>query len=247
MSTMTHTTRFGDDVYPIECFADDFMERRLRRGLPYEHRELSDLHALFSKTGIDGIALDVGANIGNHTLAFARMGFAEVVAYEMLPETRAVLERNLARACTVRSKIIGAVVSDARRDAMPSFALKRYWKNRGSTALVSDTSSTLDLPSVTLDDYDGPDVGFVKVDVEGHEASVLRGGQAFFEDHRPVLMIEVWKRHRTEVFGLLATMGYHDPIRMRGEFGDNFLVAPERGWWIRRSTLLTHFPRRRSS
>lgn len=245
MPTAIYTVSFAGGTYPIECFTgNDFMERRLRLGRPYEHRELNDLLAFFQATGARGTVLDVGANIGNHALAFARMGFDRLVAYEMISETRAVLERNLARACPIHSKVIDAAVSDARRDCLPGYVLKLYPKNHGSTALRAEAGATLDLRTVTLDDYAGPEVGFVKVDVEGHEAHVLRGGGVFFEAHRPVLMIEVWKRHRSEVFAQLAALGYRDGLRMRGEFGDNFLFAHERGRLP--PTALATFPRRRA-
>lgn len=245
MSTAIYTLTFAGSTYPIECFSgNDFMERRLKLWRPYEHRELNDLLSLFRAAGARGTVLDVGANIGNHSLAFARMGFERLVAYEMIAETRELLERNLTRACPVPFEIVEAAVSDVSRNCLSGYALKVYHKNHGSTALRVEVGAALNIRTVTLDSYTGPEVDFVKVDVEGHEANVLRGGQAFFEAHRPVLMIEVWRRHRATVFTQLADMGYHDGLRMRGEFGDNFLFVHERGRLP--SAALATFPRRRA-
>lgn len=42
-----------------------------------------------------------------------------------------------------------------------------------------------------LDDFDLGDVGFVKIDVEGHELAVLQGAENLLEAQRPVLMVEI--------------------------------------------------------
>jgi FkbM family methyltransferase len=39
-------------------------------------------------------------------------------------------------------------------------------------------------------------VGFIKIDVEGHEQEVLEGSVKILEDHQPNLLIEIEKRHR---------------------------------------------------
>lgn len=42
-----------------------------------------------------------------------------------------------------------------------------------------------------LDDFGIADVDFIKIDVEGHELEVLKGGAATIERYRPVLLMEV--------------------------------------------------------
>lgn len=42
-----------------------------------------------------------------------------------------------------------------------------------------------------LDDFDLVDVGFVKIDVEGHELSVLRGATALIGRDRPTVLVEI--------------------------------------------------------
>ncbi|MCU0906724.1 MAG: FkbM family methyltransferase [Rhodobacteraceae bacterium] len=56
----------------------------------------------------------------------------------------------------------------------------------------------------------------VKIDVEGTELSVLRGGRTFLATFRPTLIIE--EGHRTDITALLAGMGY-----------SRYLYAPQRG------------------
>ncbi len=56
-------------------------------------------------------------------------------------------------------------------------------------------------------------VGFIKVDVEGHELDVLRGAEATLRRDRPALLVESEERHRpgavAAVHGFLGSLGYH--------------------------------------
>ena len=63
-----------------------------------------------------------------------------------------------------------------------------------------------------LDDYGLRDVGFIKIDVEGHELQVLRGAASTLRSQRPVLLIEAEERHRlnavASIQSFLAELGY---------------------------------------
>jgi hypothetical protein len=62
----------------------------------------------------------------------------------------------------------------------------------------------------TLDSLNLQDVGFVKIDVEGHELDVLRGGAETIQRNRPHLLIEVRENHLTEIRDLLLAWGYRE-------------------------------------
>jgi hypothetical protein len=63
-----------------------------------------------------------------------------------------------------------------------------------------------------LDDYNLASVGFIKIDVEGHELAVLRGGLKTIQRCLPMLLIEIEDRHKPralkEVCELLGEIGY---------------------------------------
>jgi FkbM family methyltransferase len=84
-----------------------------------------------------------------------------------------------------------------------------------ANALADEDGSlveTIDVPSSRLDDYALDNVGFVKIDVEGHELAVLRGATATIERNRPRFLIEAEERHRgnavAEVVSFLGRLGY---------------------------------------
>jgi hypothetical protein len=55
-------------------------------------------------------------------------------------------------------------------------------------------------------------VSFVKIDVEGHELAVVKGGMQLIERERPVLVIESEERHHSgapgEIMQLLIGLGF---------------------------------------
>ncbi|WIM85726.1 FkbM family methyltransferase [Candidatus Mycobacterium wuenschmannii] len=60
---------------------------------------------------------------------------------------------------------------------------------------------TIDVATVRLDDAIDVDVDFVKIDVEGHELSVLRGGASLFRRSGPSILIEIEQRHLSAPIG----------------------------------------------
>ena len=50
--------------------------------------------------------------------------------------------------------------------------------------------------TITLDEYNFMhNIGFVKIDVEGHELDVIEGAKNFIKKHMPNMLIEIEKRH----------------------------------------------------
>lgn len=68
------------------------------------------------------------------------------------------------------------------------------------------------VPIRTLDSFGIANVGFIKIDVEGHEPAVLRGARNLLKRARPVLMLELEFRHNPaafdEVWKVLDPLGY---------------------------------------
>jgi FkbM family methyltransferase len=71
---------------------------------------------------------------------------------------------------------------------------------------------TIEVPTRRLDALSLEDVGFMKVDVEGHEEAVLRGAVETIETNRPNLLLELEERHSAgcipRVRDLLHQRGY---------------------------------------
>jgi len=162
---------------------------------------------------------EVGAHIGLYSLAFARRAAAggHVVAFEPEPDNAQTLEANIAvNGWQDRITVVRAAVGD--RCASVRFAANFGCEShvlRGDEA----SQSALEVPMVTLDSY-FPDakIDLLKIDVEGFEELVLRGGSSLLADKRRrprLILIEVhpfaWEAVGTSsdsLLGRLRECGY---------------------------------------
>ena len=70
------------------------------------------------------------------------------------------------------------------------------------------------IKKITLDEYNFlHKIGFIKIDVEGHELEIIRGGKNFLEYHRPVMLIEIEERHAgkspIDIINEICSHGYN--------------------------------------
>jgi hypothetical protein len=74
-----------------------------------------------------------------------------------------------------------------------------------------------------LDDYELQNVGFVKIDVEGHELAVLQGATSLLGAQRPTLMVEI-EQHADrqgsldEIVEFLAEFSYTGAFLQKGRW-----------------------------
>ena len=132
---------------------------------------------------------DVGANIGSYTILAAGGVGAKVTSIEPIPATFAHLERNIAlNGLGERVRAVQCGLSDAPGTARFTTHLdnmNHIVSEATSGSLGEATSGSLEVPLRTLDDLMGADVpALIKVDVEGHEPSVLKGATRTLADPR---------------------------------------------------------------
>ncbi len=186
--------------YSLEVDPDDFVGREiLLTGRAYEADLLEHLSRLLPDRG--GRVLDVGAHIGNHTVALAALGHA-VVAIEPNPATRCLLEANVLRndlghRVTVHGVAVGATTGTGR--------LLLDDGNSGATRLAPGPGPVAIRPIDQLVD----EVDLVKLDVEGHEVAALAGAHRLLSTSRPMVLAEANDEAAfREVATALAPYGY---------------------------------------
>jgi len=181
----------------------------------FEDREAAELARLVRP---NGRFVDIGANFGLHSILLAtRFPDLNVDAFEPVPETVALLRTNAARNGCTRIDVHAVAVSDREGEVAITSGLATG--NHIVPAYRSlITPEAIRVQSVSLDVFwqrkGRPPVDAVKVDVEGAEWNVIRGGKDFFSQ-TPVLLIELvdeWLRrfeHTTaECVALLREYGY---------------------------------------
>lgn len=146
--------------------------------------------------GEGGVAIDVGANAGMYSTQFARYA-AAVHAFEPNP----LCLRQLARALPGRVTVHACALSDHAGKATLRFdpqntgigtieQANRLNNNEGIKQI-----ETAEVEIRMLDSFGFTDVGLIKIDAEGHEEAVLRGGGETLARSRPSVLVEIEERH----------------------------------------------------
>jgi FkbM family methyltransferase len=170
----------------------------IKTGRTHMESDLQQILAIVRSLPKDAIAIDAGANIGVVAVPMAqalKSGGGGVIAYEpqrmlfyALCGTAALNDlRNLyAYNQAVGAKNDWITVPDLDYGAAQDF---------GQLSLVGgDPSAPGDrVPVATIDGLELPRLDFLKIDVEGMELDVLKGGEQTLRAHQPWCWIEYWK------------------------------------------------------
>jgi FkbM family methyltransferase len=193
-------------------------ERLVRVGR-FAYDQEPEIRQLAALVGEGETVLDVGANGGQYTYTLARLvGRAgRVICVEPLPELAEYL-RQAAGELDLPIEVVACAASDRDGSAELHIPLEDGRRLLAQGSLIAhgaDQFVTIDVPLRRLDDIaaGAPSrISFVKIDVEGHELGVLRGATATLARHRPVLLVEIERRHSPapidETFRFLADLGY---------------------------------------
>jgi FkbM family methyltransferase len=167
------------------------LRRRARRAWNQGERELRLLPSLCDK---QELAIDVGASYGIYSFHLVRYA-AGVVAIEPLPECVSFI-----RSALPMVRVIEGAASDhagtetlwiptaARATDSPTLAPAHGFDDDSVRGVVVNL--------VTLDSLELTRVGFMKIDVEGHELAVLRGAEEILQRDHPAILVEAEERHR---------------------------------------------------
>lgn len=200
-----------------------WLAHMLKAATQQHHRELESVFR--PHIAPDAVVFDVGAHAGQFSKLFARMApKGQVFAFEPSAYARSVLQPALRWNGLRNVHIVPAGLSDAegcsvlhtpiKRGGDMGFGLAHLGAHEGARAEVEQT-----VPLTTIDRFVADQgltrLDFVKADVEGWEAHVLRGGRAALAVHRPVLFLEVVGSSLAragaapaDVWEVLAPLGY---------------------------------------
>jgi FkbM family methyltransferase len=188
----------------------------------------SDLFASILRPG--AVVLDVGANIGVHTVFFSKAvgPGGQVVAFEPQRLVYQSLCANLAiNSLTNVDALNVGVGASCGALSLPRLDYTTG-QNFGGISLAADQNGD-EVSVATLDSLGLSSVYFIKVDVEGMELEVLRGGEALITNSRPILYVENAEESRSHaLIEYLLSIDYHLYWHFSPFFtADNYLGVAE--------------------
>ena len=174
-------------------------------------------------------AIDVGANIGLYSVLLTTLCRGRVLAIEPTPAALVRLRRNLLMN-GVEGRVVvfpGAAGAGATELDIRTVTGREEYSTGGQQLHPSAVGSefvTVSVQAQTVDSLvkeHNLDPGFIKIDVEGMEHTVLAGMRSTLEKHRPVILAELNDpmlrmngSSSMEIIGYLRSLGYtlSDPL-----------------------------------
>jgi FkbM family methyltransferase len=206
------TKHIKNNDFQVAIFAFDGIGTTINVKGIYEREHLETAMGwLQANNLIKGSAIDVGANIGNHSLYFSKY-YHQVFSFEPNPKTFNLLEINSKLAKNIKPINFGLSNINGSVEMLPCL------ENMGGSKIVDNpkkTSSIIKIEVKTLDsiahEITSP-IGLIKFDVEGHEYNAIYGAQTVIKANKPIILFEQntadFKDGDSQTIGLLKSIGY---------------------------------------
>lgn len=169
----------------VEIIDDDRVAHAVRRNGQFEPQSLLAWAKICEK-GAAKFVLDVGSYGGLFGIAAAHMKNL-VVAIEPMP---VMVKRTKANQALngVSYEVVQAAASDKAGTAIIGFNPSVVLTSGAS--LETKNVAQMEVKTIVLDDYFHHPVGAIKIDVEGHEPSAIRGGLKMIAKNKPWMLVE---------------------------------------------------------
>jgi len=183
----------------------------------YEIDLLKYLYFLYSD--LENI-IDVGANIGNHSVFFGCFLSKKVISVEPNSDIYEILEKNL-NLNQINYELIKTGISSQKNTAK---LFTSYGGDNVGMAKILDVGDEsqqfLQIELNTLDniqkDLDLKKIDLIKLDIEGHEMEALKGAKNILTKFKPDLLIEIASAEQKAKFdNFLSKYGY-SPVTVWG-------------------------------
>lgn len=201
-----------------------------------EHDERYETAALKERVRPGMHCWDIGANIGYYTCLLARLVGAggRVLAFEPASATRARLEENVTLNGFGNVRVLGCAVGSAEGVARIHYSSADLFEGTASLRADDRRNHGEQVAVRTLDalvaEFGAPQ--FLKIDVEGAQLDVWRGGRRFLSEHGPLVLAELRDSDDPallrEIEALVRACGYVlYAIRKGGRLVEHAALRPE--------------------
>lgn len=186
----------------------------------------NDIHSVFGFSSLNeplvknelsldkGVAIDIGANTGAHTILLGKRlnNSGRVIAIEPEPRNIKILNKNISLNNLDNVLVIRKACCFKKGKALFYLAKKGY----GEHSLIKNNNNLNKIEVYTdkldniLGDLGIKKVNLIKLDVEGSEADVLRGAEKTLKRDRPKIIFEAWNNnYLKDILKILNKFCYH--------------------------------------
>ncbi len=194
----------------LPYFETDHIQRIIFKNRNYYDFDLLNFicnkwnNALLKKELFNASILDIGSNIGNHSIFFFfHCNIKESYNFEPIKDTFNILSKN------IKLNKLNAHLFNIGIGAKKSQAniLKYDKSNTGATQIKPDENGNITISSID-ELHIKSKIKLVKIDVEGFEKDVIYGMQTLINRDKPFILIELWNRNLDIIDKNLKNNGY---------------------------------------
>ena len=163
----------------------------------------------------DFIVVDGGANIGFHSVQFAKLANeGKTYCFEPQPLIFNVLSTNiLFNGLTEIVEQYRLGLGDKKDNLKMTPLQKQVFNpnciNWGGRGLTDSEEGEEEVQTITLDSLNLPKLDFIKLDVQGFEYKAFKGGEITIKNNYPIIFLENYKTEEDKkVIELLKNWGY---------------------------------------
>lgn len=219
---ITRSKLFGEEILFATDQPKDLIQAHHLRGVFYEPDEIMIMTKLFP---IGGNFLDIGANIGNHSIFFGKiMKARNIKLIECNKRIINILKtniiiNNISEICDITHLGLGLY-----SESLTGASIKWSETNIGGGRVSLDDNGMIEMKKG--DDIFEMKFDLVKIDVEGFEMEVLKGMSSYISKFHPNIFIEVDNENSDTFSNWLTEVGYEviDKFK-RYNTNENFLIS----------------------
>lgn len=182
--------------------------------------------------GTIGVALDLGASHGSHSLEMIRtFSSLKIFSFESNPIISSLLSFNCKNEPNIRTHPFA--VSDVTGELISMETIDMRGRvNSGIYGISSKNFPTNQCITLKIDDYQLEELDFVKMDIQGSELKALTGMRNTLKKFMPIIFLEVEECHllkqkasSAEVIRFIHALGYQT-YRIENDYPVDHIALP---------------------
>ena len=222
--TVVRTNVLGQTVLFAVDQPRDLIQSHHLLGRFYEADELMIMSKAFPP---GGAFLDIGANVGNHTVFFGKiLKASHILPVEVNPRVISLLRTNIILNGLEDNSDLSHLGIGLYDEASENASVSYRERNIGGGKVVPEGGSGLTL--MKGDDIFTSKFDLVKIDVEGAEIKVLNGMKNYLNEFKPNIFVEVDNGNSDEFLDWIGAHGYAICDRHQSyKTYVNYLITPQ--------------------
>lgn len=205
---------FKRTPFGVFCLIEKDLISNYINSVGYWEKHLYYFYSQFIKP--DFVVIDGGANLGFHTVQFAKLANqGEVYSFEPQPLIYNVLSTN----CLVNSLSnivkqyrlgLGDEPTSLKMTPLKEQEFTPECINYGGRGVTASDEGEEKVEIITIDSLNLPKLDFIKLDVQGFEYKALMGGIDTIKNNKPIIFLENYLNSESDktVIELLLSWGY---------------------------------------